>query len=94
MSVRYHGRDVDPIEPLNEMVAEVVKHGVECRLRPERGDFLITSGAWAERMRISYDNGRGMFVAEVITYGENEWRQAGFLPPTSSARYFAQRVFR
>ncbi|WP_158716945.1 hypothetical protein [Streptomyces rimosus] len=93
MWVRYHGRDVDPAEPLNEMAAELKGRGIEYRLRPELGAILITSGAWAGRMSISYSNGQGMFVAEVIPYGEAEWRQAGFVPPTSNARYFAQRTF-
>ncbi|GAA0579531.1 hypothetical protein [Streptomyces crystallinus] len=92
--VRYHGRDVDPIEPLNEMVAEIEKYGIVCHLRPARPDVFIASGDWANRMRIFYDNSRGIFVSEIIPHGECEWRQAGFLPPTSNARYFAQRTFR
>ncbi|GGP71966.1 hypothetical protein GCM10010278_57460 [Streptomyces melanogenes] len=93
MWVRYHGRDVHPAEPLNEMAVELKERRVEYRLLIGLGALLVTSGVWAERMLISYDSDRRFFVADVIPFGESDWRQVGFLPPTSNARYFAQRTF-
>ncbi|MFE9120891.1 hypothetical protein [Streptomyces sp. NPDC007172] len=92
-TVRYHRRDVDPIEPLNEMVVEIKKFGIWSHVRHAARDVYVDSGAWAQRMRISYDNDQRIFVADVIPFGERDWRRAEFTPPTSNARHFAQRTF-